>query len=121
MQETVNPIDFSGLWDISDGKKSVLIDILQSIEKGLKNYPEQISIAFEQLKAKELREITHKTKSCTNYLYHAELTILLEEIEKAAMDKNLDSFIKEKIKRVEVITQTILPDIRFHLEQLQSL
>ncbi len=121
MEKTVEPIDFSGLWDISDGKKNTLIDILKSIENGVREYPEKISMAFRSGDAKVLREVTHKTKSCTNYLYHNELTALLQQIEKAALEKKLDSSVKEKIARVNYIAESILPDLNFHLEQLKEL
>lgn len=121
MQETVNPVDFNGLWDISDGKKSTLIDILVSMKKGLSNYPEQISDAYKHKDDNELREVAHKIKSCTNYLYHSELTNLLEEIESAALENKVNGSIGEKIERVCLIIKVIFPDIKFYLEELQSL
>jgi len=121
MDKAVEPIDFTGLWDISDGKKNTLIDILKSIYMGLQQYPEKIALAYRSGDIKTLREITHKAKSCTNYLYHTELTSLLEEIEKAALDKKIDDTVKDKISRVGYITESILPDLSFHLEHLESL
>jgi|GEM_PF-6839879 len=121
MQETVSPVDFNGLWEISDGKKSTLIDILISIEKGLNSYPELIANAYKNNDVKELREISHKTKSCTNYLFHTELTDLLEEIEDDALNNQVNETTGLKVERVCLIMEVIYPDIASHLKELQSL
>ena len=77
--------------------------------------------AFNKKQYDELKNTSHKCRSCTNYLYHDELTLLLESLEADDKKKNINAETSQNIERLKVITSTILPGVQQHLQHLEKL
>ncbi|UZR93551.1 hypothetical protein [Chondrinema litorale] len=120
-QNSVKPVNFGKIWENSGGRKKFLIDILSSIVDGLRDYPVLINDAVNKKQYDELKNTSHKCKSCINYLFHDELNNLLESLEEDGKQKNINAATTENMERLKVVTGSILPVVQQHLNQLERL
>ncbi|MEM1136285.1 MAG: hypothetical protein AAGI07_10640 [Bacteroidota bacterium] len=120
-QHSVASINFNKLWEVSEGKKKMLLEILRSIEKGLIEYPKEIEKALKDNQPESLEKVAHKCKSCTNYLYHEEITQLLEALEQDGRGNNITLATADRVERLKFITAHTLPEVQKHINLLEQL
>ncbi|AZQ61199.1 hypothetical protein EI427_02870 [Flammeovirga pectinis] len=112
----IENVDFSGLYDVSDGDEEFLVSVLMVIEKNLKSYPNEIQELLDANQLIDLGKKAHKLKSSIAYLKHKlleELLLFLEEgeIHNATVHQEKLTLFKEVVSNVLIEVQAKIEEL----------
>ncbi|MEH0154616.1 Hpt domain-containing protein [Limibacter armeniacum] len=74
-------LDFTGLYDVTDGNEEFMAKLLQAISNSLYSFPNDMQQAIDEQNLVQFAKLAHKFKSSTAYLGFPPLDELLSELE----------------------------------------
>ncbi|WP_375559721.1 Hpt domain-containing protein [Bernardetia sp. OM2101] len=109
-------IDLSQIYEIVDNEPMLVQNMLQILDKNLRDYPAQLQQEFKNGELDTLRQTVHKFKSCTAYTGLTQFNTTLSEIEASKENGWTIAQIKDKL---EFVLQAI-PVIKVQVEEKLS-
>ncbi|WP_338768158.1 hypothetical protein WAF17_07195 [Bernardetia sp. ABR2-2B] len=109
-------IDLSQIYEIVDNEPILVQNMLQILDKNLREYPAQLQQEFNNGELDTLRQTVHKFKSCTAYTGLTQFNTTLSEIEASQENGWTIAQIKDKL---DFVLQAI-PVIKVQVEEKLS-
>lgn len=111
-------IDFENLYEITEGKKSLLLNLLQVLAKNLKEYPKSMKSLAEKKDWTELRALAHKFKSSVAYLGHEGFVEVLNKLEASVENNAAERDIVAWVEKTRQYSEIVLDKVVDKIEEL---
>lgn len=113
-------IDLSQIYEIVDNEPMLVQNMLQILDKNLREYPAQLQKEFNEGKLDTLRQTVHKFKSCTAYTGLTQFNTTLSEIEASQENGWTIAQIKDKLEYVLQAIPVIKVQVDAKLKKLEE-
>lgn len=113
-------IDLSQIYEIVDNEPMLVQNMLQILDKNLREYPSQLQKEFKNGELDTLRQTVHKFKSCTAYTGLTEFNTTLSEIEASQENGWTIAQIKDKLEFVLQAIPVIKVQVEAKLKDLEK-
>ena len=113
-------IDLSQIYEIVDNEPMLVQNMLQILDKNLREYPSQLQREFNNGELDTLRQTVHKFKSCTAYTGLTKFNTTLSEIEASRENGWTIAQIKEKLEFVLQAIPVIKVQVEAKLKELEK-
>lgn len=109
-------IDFNGLRKISDSKKEVYIEILETFVKSSRSGIRELKLALENNNPSKISHLTHKLKAPVRHLKSIQLFGMLQELEDLTTQNKNSSEWKNLIDKIDAQFDIIIPLIMTEID-----
>lgn len=113
-------IDLSQIYEIVDHEPILVQNMLQILDKNLREYPAQLQQEFKNGELDTLRQTVHKFKSCTAYTGLTKFNNTLSEIEASQENGWTIAQIKDKLEFVLQAIPIIKVQVEAKLKELEK-